>query len=266
MLSNPVLDCLMSRRSIRKYREEQPEDEVVEAVVRAGQQAPFAMQMGSLLLSRDMDGNIFRAPLMFTVCADVHRMEKVMEARGWKRSASDAYTLLFAVQDAAYMAQNMVIAGESLGMGSCYIGAAPFMVSRIRERYGLPDRVLPLVILTMGYPAEDPPVRPRYPLEFHLFEDSYPAMDPDTVRRAMDRMDSGYLEQDYYRKANYMIALPEGMEEGFDFDSYSWTEHISRKLGLWGGDPEELLRNIRHCGFVVCGGTEDRDTEGGENE
>ncbi|OPL18214.1 MAG: hypothetical protein AVO35_06835 [Candidatus Aegiribacteria sp. MLS_C] len=257
MLGNPVLDCIMGRRSIRKYREEQPEDEVLEAVVRAGQQAPFAMQMGSLLLSRDIDANVFRAPLMFTVCADVHRMEKVMEARGWKRTASDAYTLLFAVQDASYMAQNMVIAGESLGLGSCYIGAAPFMVSRIRERYGLPDRVFPLVLLTMGYPAEDPPVRPRYPLEFHLFEDSYPEMDRETVRRAMEIMDSGYLEQDYYRKANYMIALPEGMEETFDFDSYSWTEHISRKLGLWGGDHEEVLRNVRRCGFRVCGEVED---------
>jgi nitroreductase len=256
MIGNPVTDALMRRKSIRKYRIEQPSDEEVETVVKAGQQAPFAMQMGSVLLSRDSDRNVFRAPLQFVVCADVHRMEKVMERRGWKRGSSDLYTLLFAVQDAAYMAQNMVMAAESLGMGSCYIGAAPFMAGRIRDDYGLPDRILPLVILTMGYPAEDPPIRPRYPLEFHLFEGSYPELGDDAVDRAMEVMDTGYLDQDYYRRANYMIQLPKGMEETFDFDSYSWTEHISRKLGLWGGDPEELLRILDLCGFHICPGND----------
>jgi FMN reductase (NADPH) len=252
MISNPVIDALMNRKSIRKYREEQPSDEVVETIILAGQQAPFAMQMGSVLLSRKIDNNVFRAPLLFTVCIDVHRMERVMEQKGWKRKASDIYTLMFGIQDAAYMAENMVIAAESLGLGSCYIGAAPFMAKKIKEMYSLPDRILPLVMLTMGYPDEDPPVRPRYPLSFHAFEEEYPSMDDAVVSAAAEKMDSGYLDQDYYRKANFMIGLPDGMEETFDFDSYSWTEHISRKLGLWGEDPEDLLDNIRLCGFNLC--------------
>lgn len=254
MIDNPVIRALMGRKSIRKYREEQPGEEELETVVRAGQQAPFAMQMGSVLLCRDAARNAFRAPLQFVICADVHRMERVMERRGWKRGASDLYTLLFAVQDAAYMAQNMVTAAESLGMGSCYIGAAPFMAERIREEYGLPDKILPLVILTMGYPAEDPPVRPRYPVDFHLFEDVYPELDDSSVDEAMSVMDRGYSEQDYYRRANYMVQLPEGVEEKYDLDTYSWTEHISRKLGLWGSDPEELLGILQLCGFSICPG------------
>lgn len=252
MIRNPVTDALMGRRSIRKYTEEQPSEEVLETVVAAGQQAPFAMQMGSLLLSRDMEKNVFRAPLLFIVLADVHRMERVMERRGWKRKASDLYTLLFACQDAAYMAENMVIAAESLGLGSCYVGAAPMMADKIREDYGLPPEVFPLVMLAMGYPAEDPPVRPRYPMDFHLFEREYPALDDEAVDRAIRAMDSGYLEQDYYRRANYMIPLPKDMEEGYDFDSYSWSEHISRKLGLWGGDPENILTSLKTCGFSIC--------------
>ncbi len=251
MISNPVIDAMMNRRSIRKYREEQPSDEVIETIVRAGQQAPFAMQMGSVLLSRELEHNVFRAPLLFTICVDVYRMERVMEMRGWKRKASDIYTLLFGIQDAAYMAENMVIAAESLGLGSCYIGAAPFMVKKIRELYELPDRILPLVMLTMGYPSEEPPVRPRYPMDFHLFEGKYTHFNDDAVSEAMEEMDSGYLRQNYYREANYMIPLPEGTEETFDFDNYSWTEHISRKLGLWGGDPEELLNNLKLCGFDI---------------
>jgi nitroreductase len=252
MIENQVIETLMNRKSIRKYKDLQPSEEEVDTVVMAGQQAPFAMQMGSVVLSRDSGRNVFGAPLQFLICADVHRMELVMDRRGWKRISSDIYTLIFALQDAAYMAQNMVIAGESLGMGSCYVGSPPFMAARLRKDYDLPCGVYPLVILTMGYPDEDPPTRPRYPLEFHLFRDRYPELDASAVKDAMEVMDRGYLEQDYYTKAGYMIPLPEEMEEKFDFSSYSWTEHISRKLGLWGEDPREVLQGLESCGFHIC--------------
>jgi len=160
MQGEDVIRALMKRRSIRKYTDESPSDEVIETIVKAGQQAPFAMQLGSVLLLRNREKNVFKAPLMFVISADLHRMEKVMEARGWTRGASDLYALLFGMQDAAYMAENMVIAAEALGLGSCYIGAAPFMASKLREECRLPDKVFPLVMLTMGYPDEDPPVRP----------------------------------------------------------------------------------------------------------
>lgn len=251
MSGNSVIESIMQRKSIRKYTAEQPSDEVLKAIVRAGQQAPFAMQLGSVLLSRDIENNVFRAPLQFTICVDIHRMEKIMDKRGWKREASDLYALLFGIQDAAYMAQNMVTAAESFGLGSCFIGSAPFMAEKIRKEYELPDRIFPLVMLTMGYPAEEPPVRPRYPVEFHLFEDRYPELTDEDVSAAMEEMDSGFLDQDYYRNAGYMVPLANGREETFSFDNYSWTEHISRKLGLWGKDPEDLLQNIRECGFNI---------------
>jgi len=250
---NPVIEAMLQRKSIRAFTEEEPAREAIEAVVRAGQGAPFAAQLGSLLLKRDREANPFRAPLLFTVCVDVHRMERVMEARGWRRVMCDLSTLLLGIQDAAYMAQNMVQAAESLGLGSCFLGAAPHDAKRIVEEYGLPPRVFPLVQLAMGYPAEDPPVRPRYPIEFSLFEDRYPELDSASVERAMASMDEGYLAQDYYRSRGTKLPLEEGREETFTYDDYSWTEHISRKLGQWGKDPGELLRALAACGFDLSG-------------
>lgn len=166
MEGDPLLKALLERKSIRRYRPEAPDDEVVEAVVRAGQQAPFAAQMGSVLLSRDREKHPFGAPLLFTVLVDVHRLERVLGARGWTRKTCDLAILLFGIQDAAYMAENMVIAAEALGLGSCFLGMAPFRAAEIKKEYGLPDRVFPLVQLTMGFPAEEPPPRPRYPFPF----------------------------------------------------------------------------------------------------
>jgi len=252
MIHNEVIDAMMNRKSIRKYTERVPTEEEILTLVRAGQQAPFAMQMGSVIIQRNRKTNAFSAPLQFIILCDIHRMERVMELRGWKRRASNIHSLLFAAQDAAYMAQNMVTAAESLGMGSCFIGAAPYMSGKLRKDCELPDHVFPLVMLAIGFPAEDPPVRPRYPMEFHLFEAKYPELSDDMVSRAMDVMDRGYLEQDYYRNAGFMIPLSDrSAKDEFTFENYSWTEHISRKLGQWGTDPDELLEHIRSCGLPV---------------
>jgi nitroreductase len=250
-MENPVITTMLNRRSVRKYTKQQPTDEVLEAVVRAGQQAPFASQMYSILLNRKKK-NPFNAPLLFTFCVDMHKLELIMARRGWKTVSNDLSLLLLGIQDAAYAAENMVIAAESFGMGSCYLGMTPFYATRIQKRYHLPLRVFPLVELTMGYPAEDFPPRPRYPLEFTLFEDRYPEMNDENVTRAMQSMDEGYLAQGYYIKQRAKIGIEvKDKKETFNYKNYSWTEHISRKWGQWNEDPQPLLEQLRACGFEI---------------
>lgn len=249
MLKNPVIESMLNRKSVRKYTDQQPTDEIIEIVVRAGQQAPFAAQLCSVLLTRKKAP--FGAPLWFTLCVDMHRMELIMARRGWTVVANDLSLLLMAIQDVALMAENMIIAAESLGMGSCFLGTTPYRAERIQKKYGLPKRVFPLVELVMGYPDEEFPPRPRYPLAFTLFEDRYPKLTDATVEEAMRVMDEGYLAQDYYRKQRAKIKLETEREETFTYDDYSWTEHISRKWGQWMDDPQELLDQMEKCGFVI---------------
>ncbi len=249
--TNETIRLLLNRASVRHFTNQVPTDEAVHAIVRAGQQAPFAAQLASVLLRRDRETNPFHAPLLFTALVDVHRMEAVMAARGWKRKMSDVATLLLGIQDAAYMAQNMVIAAEALGMGSCFLGAVPYAAEQLMDAYELPPKVLPIVGLAMGYPAERPRPRPRYPLEFTLFEDRYPAFDAQEIGDAMTVMDDGYLAQDYYRQLNAKIPLRDGSDDRFTYEDYSWTEHIARKLGQWGEDPDELLKPLATYGFQI---------------
>jgi nitroreductase len=253
MIHNQVIDQMLQRKSIRKYAEQMPSDEVIETIVRAGQQAPFAYQLGSLLMRRDVKKNPFHAPILFIVCVDAHRFERIMAQRGWEIASNDLSLMVIGIQDAALMAENMVMAAESLGLGSCFLGAIPYQSKQIVEEFKLPPRVFPLVGLTMGYPAESPPPRPRYPLNFTLFENQYPDFDGQATQDAMDIMDEGYLAQDYYRKANYMIPLKGERQETFTFETYSWTEHISRKLGLWQRSPRTILAAFKRCGFRIPG-------------
>jgi len=247
-MDNPVLSTMLNRKSVRRYKPDQPADEVIAAIVQAGQQAPFASQLYSVLLSRRKKAP-FGAPLWFTICVDVYKLERFMALRGWKLVTNDLLMLVFGIQDAAYMAENMVIAAESLGLSSCFLGSAPYMAERIAKEFKLPKRVFPLVQLVMGYPAEEYPPRPRFPLSFTLFEDEYPRFSDEQVADAMRVMDEGYLAQGYYRKQKAKIRLEGGRPETFTYDTYSWTEHISRKWTQWFADPEELLKQLKLRGF-----------------
>jgi nitroreductase len=251
MKENPVIRTMLAHKSIRKYSDEVPSEEVIETIVRAGQQAPFASQYYSVLLSRKMRRNPWHAPLLFTICVDSHKFELIMAKRNWKLVSNDLTLLFFGIEDAALMAENMVVAGRSLGLGSCFLGSAMFRADKIAEEYKLPKRVFPLVQLAMGYPAEDPPPRPRYPKEFTLFEDKYPELDDEKITKAMRTMDEGYLAQSYYRKQNAKIKLEGNRKETFTYDNYSWTEHICRKWGQWYPDPKELLEQLGKRGFHV---------------
>jgi nitroreductase len=250
MIANTVIQTLLDHKSIRRYTEEMPSDEVIETIVRAAQQAPFAYQLYSILLTRKKERIPFGAPLLFIICVDAHKIGLIMAKRNWKIKTNDLTLLLFGMEDASYMAQNMVVAGRSLGMGSCFLGYPLTSVEGILKEFRLPEKVFPLVGLVMGYPAEDPPRRPRYPLDFVLFEDTYPEFDDTTCEKAMRVMDEGYLAQRYYENLNAKISL-EGMKESFTYRDYSWTEHISRKLGQWHESLEDQKSQLGKCGFHI---------------
>lgn len=250
MIHNQIIDTMLQRKSIRRYMDQLPTDEQVETIVRAGQQAPFASQLGSLLLRRDIHKNKFNAPLLFTICIDAYKWELIMRRRDWEMVADDSQLVLLGMQDAALMAENMVIAAESLGMGSCFLGNAPYLCDQIIAEYNLPQRVFPMVQMTMGFPAEDPPPRPRYPMAFVLFEDQYPQFDEKLISESMQQMDQGYLAQDYYRVNNAMIPIKVERSETFTLENYSWTEHICRKWGQWIFE-EDFIDQLEKCGFRI---------------
>ena len=179
MIHNPTIDAMMSRRSVRKYKKERPSEEVIETVLQAGMQAPFASQLHSVLLSSKAKAP-FGAPLWFTICVDLYKLERFMELRGWKRVTNDLTMLMFGVQDASYLAENMVIAAESLGLASCFLGEAPYLADRIAKefraaapghaprgsRHGLPRRdrgpaspISPQVQPLRGQVRDPPPTR-----------------------------------------------------------------------------------------------------------
>ena len=198
------------------------------------------------------------ALLWFTICVDLYELERFMKLRGWEGITNDLSRLFFGIQEAAYMAQNMLVAGESLGLSSCFLGNAPCKADKIARDFKLPSRVFPLVQLVMGYPAEEFPPRPRWPLSFTLFEDRYPDLTDEQVAEAMKVMDEGTLAQGYHAKQKAKIRLENERKvvscrsqlvyriHGLIFGRQAGSNSMVRAFvrGVIGPVPSDLMRYI----------------------
>ncbi len=236
---NEVLDTIMNRASVRRFRQQEIPQDTVHKIVRAGQQAPFTGQMYSVVATQEADirqqltecfGRLAQAPLFMLVCVDFYKLEEFIRSKGRVNQADDLSMLFLGIQDAAYFGQNMVLAAESMGLGSVFLGAAPWESDRLSDIFDLPERVYPLVGLVMGYPAEDPPPRPRIPTDLVLHWDRYSPMDDEDTERALKVMDAGLLREGYYKKLNARIPAEDETKES-SYDEYGWSDHVSRKYG-----------------------------------
>lgn len=88
---------------------------------------------------------------------------------------------MWAVVDAVAATQNACLAAESLGLGICYMGTVTFNAHELIKIYQLPEGVVPVTCITMGYPAEQPPLTDRLPLKGIVHQEVYRDYDRERI-------------------------------------------------------------------------------------
>ena len=239
-----IFEIIHNRRSIRKFTDEPISDEILARILSAGIRAPFAAQLCSIIYTRDKDkmriksGVYPSTNVLMIFLVDFYKLERIVTERGYSYNFDDGMLLLLGIQDVSLVAENIILSAEALNLGSVLLGTVPLHIDQIKEIYKIPKRVLPLVGLCLGYP--DPKalfeIRPRYPLNSIAFEDVYKKPSNSELKEMMRAMDEGYITQGYYIKQNAKIPFSDNRKDPYDYDRYSWTEHISRKViqGIWG--------------------------------
>ena len=111
--------------------------------------------------------------VVLTVCADVNRFHKYCELRGAVAGYNNFLWFQVSTVDATICSQAMVTAAESMGLGACFLGTVTYMAQPIAELLALPKHVIPVTTITLGYPAECPPLTERLPLEAVVHEEQY---------------------------------------------------------------------------------------------
>ena len=211
---NQVMDVILNRKSVRAYEDRPIPNEVKGQILQAAMRAPTAgnMMLYSIIevrdpaakatLARTCDDQPFiaKAPLVLLFLADYQRwvdyfihagVEQLCAERGEPMRRPEQGDLVLACCDALIAAQTAVIAAESLGIGSCYIGDIMENYEAHRDLFALPQYVFPICLLCFGYPTQQQKDRPqttRFEKQFVVFEDRYRRLSADEFA-AMYRRD-----------------------------------------------------------------------------
>ncbi|GAA5512075.1 hypothetical protein Dcar01_00789 [Deinococcus carri] len=134
------------------------------------------------------NAHIATASEAFVVCLDVRRVGRVLEAAGQEVGQWPAIAVHFGIGDAVMAGQNLLTAAEMLGYQGCWIGGVLNGLEGILDLLDLPAGVLPFAALTLGLPAEEPPLRPRVPRPLVVHEDRYRDGSEEELRHAVEVM------------------------------------------------------------------------------
>jgi nitroreductase len=248
---NDVIASLLAHRSVRGYKTDPLPAGTLETLIAAAQSAATSsnLQTWSVVAVSDPavraefakiannQQHIVECPLFLAFLADVSRNDRLAKAEG-KPLEGLPYleTFLVAAIDAALAAQNAVVAAESLGLATVYIGAMRNNIERVAELLALPPGAVCVFGLCVGYakPGAESSVKPRLAQSAILHRERYSGAADNQLRAAYD----GEL-------ARYSAA--------HDMSQYTWTERVIARLGsikaLNGRDG--LLAALRALGFPL---------------
>lgn len=149
------LDTIFQRRSIRRFTNDKVSDELVEKLLRAAMAAPSA-------------GN--QQPWDFIVVRDKTTFEKIMQIHPYSSPLKEANVAIvvcgntsretrhlgYWVQDCSAATQNILLEAQYLGLGAVWLGVYPVeeRVLGLKNLFKLPQSIVPLSIVAVGYPAE----------------------------------------------------------------------------------------------------------------
>ena len=191
------MDCIKNRRTIRKYKQDDiPADllhQLLEEAFRASTMGN--MQLYSVVVTRDPQMKaklapahfnqpmVTSAPVVLTFCADFNRFSKWCRCRQAEPGYDNPISFINAASDALLVTQNFCTLAEAHGLGICYLGTTVYNPDQIVNILQLPELVMPVATITVGYPDECPAQTERLPLEGILHEEVYHDYTPADIDR-----------------------------------------------------------------------------------
>ncbi|WP_130808188.1 nitroreductase family protein [Senegalia massiliensis] len=186
---NETLNVLNNRMSLRRYKDKPISEEHLEQILYSTMRAPTAgnMMLYSVLVIKDKEkikklsstcdnqAFIAKAPLVLIFLADMQRWTDYFHHCDTPYNSPNNADLFLSISDTMIAAQNAVIAGESMGIGSCYIGDIMENYETHKEMFNLPDKVFPIGMITLGYYPQNmkKTLRPRFNKEYIVFNEKY---------------------------------------------------------------------------------------------
>ena len=162
--TDAVIENIMTRTSIRQFTDQPVSKDTLDLLVKAGMAAPSAMnkQPWAFVVITDREVldslnaikpwfNLKTATAAIVVCGN---MEKTIEGPGQE----------YWVQDCSAVTENILLAAHAYGLGAVWCGVypGPEIVAGVSAALSLPETIIPLNVVTLGYPAENPEPKDKF--------------------------------------------------------------------------------------------------------
>lgn len=171
-----ALECIKTRRSIRRFKDQAIPFELIGNILEAARLAPSAgnIQEWNFILITDyktrekismaacMQTWMNDAPVHIVVCANPGKAERYYGDKGEK---------IYCLQNSAAAIENILLAAHAQGLGACWVGACD--EEQLRSAVGAPENIRIMGVVPIGYPAEEPQIPDKYPLTDVVFIDNW---------------------------------------------------------------------------------------------
>ena len=245
------MNNILTRRTIRKYATKDVDNEMLsDLLAKASRtQTMGNMQLYSVVITRSEEGKkalapahfnqpmVTQAPVVLTICADFRR------ATDWclQRKADPGYdnflSFINASTDALLYTQTFCNLAEEAGLGLCFLGTTVYMPEMIIDALKLPQLVMPVATLTVGWPDEEPALTDRLPLESFVHEETYKPYTAETI-------DKYYSEEEALEENREFVRInnKETLAQIFTDIRYTRKDNVAMSEGM--------IRALRRQGFM----------------
>lgn len=249
-IENSTIESQLSHRTIRAFTDEPLTDEQITTLLEVARHTASSSFLQQCTILRVTDP-VIREQLylasgqpyvggdrgeLFVFIADQYRNSRIRAEGGVDSAPLHTMNLfLTAAHDALLAAQNVVVAAESLGLGTCYLGSILADPRRVITALDLPTLTFPILGLLVGHPDQEPQFKPRLPLEVIAGENTYPVVDSyaDLIAE-YDTVITRYYD---LRDASTRVE--------------SFTNMVRTSIGTGGAHVSPMLDVLREQGFAL---------------
>ncbi len=207
---------MRNRRSIRKYSNIEVTDELLNDLFEIASRASTMgnLQLYSVVITRDEANKellspahfnqpmVKQAPVVLTICADYNRVVKWCQARQAVPGYDNFQSFIAAFEDAMIFAQAFCDAAEAKGLGICYLGTTTYNADAIVDVLSLPDLVVPVTTLTVGFPEEYPEQPERLSTAAFVHNETYKDYDESMIDKLYMDKESQTANKEFVKVNN----------------------------------------------------------------
>ena len=242
---------LTTRRTIRQYSNREVSQELLNRLMTEASrtQTMGNLQLYSVVVTRSDEMKrklapahfnqpmVTQAPVVLTVCADFNRTSTWARCRKAEPGYDNFLSFMNAATDALLYTQTLCNLMDEEGLGYCWLGTTVYQPQAIIDILELPQLVMPVATLTVGWPDENPPLSDRLPLESFVHEETY------TDYLAMD-IDRYYQEKEDLEENKHFVEInhKETLAQVFTDIRYTRKDNEAMSAGL--------LEALKQQGFL----------------